>query len=47
VHSLLIQVKSRTNSHVIQGNTGFKKSFTTLRAYINLLRGNVQCLELL
>jgi hypothetical protein len=29
------------------GNAGcFKKSFTTLRAYINLFRGHVQCFEL-
>jgi hypothetical protein len=29
------------------GNAGcFKKSFTTLRAYINLFRGHVQCFQL-
>jgi hypothetical protein len=32
---------------IVAINTGcFKKSFTTLKAYINLLRGHVQCFEL-
>jgi hypothetical protein len=29
-----------------QNTDCFKKSFTTLKAYINLFRGNVQCFEL-